>query len=715
MKGGALSPRTYKMPIYTCEKCLRIFERKSGFDAHKAKKKDCGETTALSHPVVNTVHMVPVTVTASASVTAAVTASAAVDSTKTTLAELIVACKAAGVKGYSGKNKAALIALLEGHRAPAPENVLTLVGEDTIPTERTPGTQIRYIDLFSGLGAFHTAFNTRSDAFKCVLACDINEGARRIYKANYGLEPEQDIRDLDLEKMPEFEVLCAGFPCFAAGTQVLTQEGYKPIETVELTDRLLTHTGTFQRILNLQQKTGTPTLRVLRVAGRSNPIRCTEEHPFYARTKDGEPEWLPARSLTANHSVGIPVNTKDDLWEGYEKEVVEFGESIPEWVQDAPAAFVEKYLTDFHKANSIRRISDRIALEVQRLYLKLGLLCSVEGAELDADIAFFDGGYAWFKVLRNEPRDGGYQTVYNFEVEHDNSYCVENVIVHNCQPFSIAGNGEGFKDTVKGNLFYDILKIVDKKTPPMCILENVKNLKTHDKGNTYKTIVAELVKRGYLVTSKVINASEYGSPQARHRIFIVATKGKPFTIPEGTGATTHVRSILDPKITADELNRAKYTLQEKDNADKEVRVGKPHILYDLFPIPSEKKKAAIAAAKEAAKAAAKAKATTNTLDEGEDGEDIPKGGRQGERVYSVDAVGITVCASSGGPGAKTGLYKVGDAIRRLSVGETLKMFGFPETFVFPETSDEDCLFYLGNSIVVDVPKAFVPVVEAWFS
>jgi DNA (cytosine-5)-methyltransferase 1 len=334
--------------------------------------------------------------------------------------------------------------------------------------------------------------------------------------------------------------------------------------------------------------------------------------------------------------------------------------------------------------------------------------------------AFFDGGYAWFKVKSNEASVGELQTVYNFEVEHDNSYCVENVIVHNCQPFSIAGNGEGFKDTVKGNLFYDILKIVDKKTPPMCILENVKNLKTHDKGNTYKTIVAELTRRGYLVTSKVINASEYGSPQARHRIFIVATKGKPFAIPEGSGIVTPVRSILDSSITADELNRAKYTLQEKDNADKEAKPGKPHILYDVFPIPSEKKKAAKAAAKEATKEATAKEATkeataANTLEDGGEEEEKPKGGRQGERVYSVDAVGITVCASSGGPGAKTGLYKVGDAIRRLSVGETLKMFGFPDTFVFPDTSAEDSLFYLGNSIVVDVPKAFVPVVEAWFT
>ena len=700
------------MPIYTCEKCLRIFERKSGFDAHKAKKKDCGETTAIvtgtgtgtatatATATGNVVHMVPAKSVAVALETP--------DYSKQSLAELVVSCKAAGLKGYSGKNKAALVALLEGKEGKESKGSPTL---STVP-ERKSGDPIRYIDLFSGLGAFHTAFLTRPDAFQCVLACDINEGARRIYKANYGLEPKSDIRDLDLEAMPDFEVLCAGFPCFVAGTRVLTQEGYKPIESVELTDRLFTHTGTFQRILNLQRKTGTPTLRVLRVAGRSNPIQCTEEHPFYVRTKDDAPAWLPARSVTKDHYVGIPVNTKADLWDGCEKEVVEFGEPVPEWVQDAPVDFVEQYLTDFHKVNSVRRVSEEIALEVQRLYLKLGRLRSIEGGDLDADVAFFDGGYAWWKVEGNATREGGYQTVYNFEVEHDNSYCVENVIVHNCQPFSIAGNGEGFKDTVKGNLFYDILKIVDKKTPPMCILENVKNLKTHDKGNTYKTIVAELTRRGYLVTSKVINASEYGSPQARHRIFIVATKGKPFAIPEGSGIVTPVRSILDPSITADELNRDKYTLQEKDNADKEAKPGKPHILYDVFPIPSEKKKAAKAAAKAAAAAAATA---TTLAGGGEEEEDKPKGGRQGERVYSVDAVGITVCASSGGPGAKTGLYKVGEAIRRLSVGETLKMFGFPETFVFLDTSAEDSLFYLGNSIVVDVPKAFVPVVEAWFT
>ena len=102
-----------------------------------------------------------------------------------------------------------------------------------------------------------------------------------------------------------------------------------------------------------------------------------------------------------------------------------------------------------------------------------------------------------------------------------------------CQPFSIAGNGEGFEDTEKGNLFYDILKVIDGKMPKMCMLENVKNLKTHDQGRTYETIETELKNRGYLVTSRCCNAIDYGSPQARTRIFIIGTK-MPFIIPEPT-------------------------------------------------------------------------------------------------------------------------------------------------------------------------------------
>jgi DNA (cytosine-5)-methyltransferase 1 len=338
---------------------------------------------------------------------------------------------------------------------------------------------IRYVDLFCGLGAFHTAFNTSK--FSCVLACDIDEGIRKIYKANYGIEPVADIRSIDVDTMPDFDVLCAGFPC---------------------------------------------------------------------------------------------------------------------------------------------------------------------------------------------------------------------------QPFSIAGNGEGFKDKEKGNLFYDILKIIDAKHPRMCILENVKNLKTHDSGNTYKEIEKELLQRNYLLTSKIINSADYGSPQARQRIFIVATKVKPFVFPTPEKITHTVSTIIDPTYVKDELNRARYTLKAKPV--KPFDPSKPHLLYDLYPVLSVEKQKKL---DEAKASMMQSGGVPSTLD---------KGGRQGERVYGTDAVGVTICASSGGPGAKTGLYQVGDTIRRLNVKETLGMFGFGLDYKFPDITNEDALFYLGNSIVVNVPLTFVPAIVSWF-
>jgi site-specific DNA-cytosine methylase len=90
------------------------------------------------------------------------------------------------------------------------------------------------------------------------------------------------------------------------------------------------------------------------------------------------------------------------------------------------------------------------------------------------------------------------------------------------------------------------------------------------------------------------------------------------------------------------------------------------------------------------------------------------GGRQGERVYDPAATGVTVCASSGGPGAKTGLYMIDGVVRRLTVLETKRMFGFPDTYAFEGTSEEKSLFYLGNSIVVDVARSFIPGIREYF-
>lgn len=81
-----------------------------------------------------------------------------------------------------------------------------------MPIKKTKVTKdMNFIDLFSGIGGFHTALNRLGH--KCVLACDIDKKCREIYKKNYGIEPIDDIRKINEKTMPDFDILCAGFPC----------------------------------------------------------------------------------------------------------------------------------------------------------------------------------------------------------------------------------------------------------------------------------------------------------------------------------------------------------------------------------------------------------------------------------------------------------------------------------------------------------------------
>jgi DNA (cytosine-5)-methyltransferase 1 len=239
-----------------------------------------------------------------------------------------------------------------------------------------------------------------------------------------------------------------------------------------------------------------------------------------------------------------------------------------------------------------------------------------------------------------------------------------------CQPFSIAGKKEGFEDKEKGNLFYTILKIIDIKKPTTIILENVKNLLTINGGETFNIINDELQKRGYIINFKVIDSKYYGSPQSRQRLFIVGSKIKKYEFPvDPYDKTIPVSTIID-------YNETKYlNYEDKYKLEKCKETKAKNNCKMLFKLVH--------------------KLTGN-------------GGRQGERIYSVDFCGPTICASSGGPGAKTGLYYINEKIRRLNVTEALKMFGFDENYKWKKiVKDEDMLFYLGNCIVVNVLKSLL--------
>jgi DNA (cytosine-5)-methyltransferase 1 len=112
-----------------------------------------------------------------------------------------------------------------------------------------------------------------------------------------------------------------------------------------------------------------------------------------------------------------------------------------------------------------------------------------------------------------------------------------------CQPFSLAGSQEGFAHKTQGNLFFKIVEILKETKPPVVFLENVKNLVSHDSGNTFKVIQSSLTDLGYHIKSKVLNATEYGNlPQNRERIYIVGFLDKAqcdkFQFPDKQALTT---------------------------------------------------------------------------------------------------------------------------------------------------------------------------------
>ncbi|MEG2669653.1 MAG: DNA cytosine methyltransferase [Oscillospiraceae bacterium] len=127
-----------------------------------------------------------------------------------------------------------------------------------------------------------------------------------------------------------------------------------------------------------------------------------------------------------------------------------------------------------------------------------------------------------------------------------------------CQAFSIAGYRQGFDDEKgRGNLFFDLLKIIEKRKPRIIFLENVKNLIAHDNGNTFSVIQESLENLGYYIKHSIINSSNFGNiPQSRERIYIVCFKYKKdyknFDFPKPIKLEKKLSDLIDFKNKKDE-------------------------------------------------------------------------------------------------------------------------------------------------------------------
>ena len=236
-----------------------------------------------------------------------------------------------------------------------------------------------------------------------------------------------------------------------------------------------------------------------------------------------------------------------------------------------------------------------------------------------------------------------------------------------CQAFSISGKQNGFNDT-RGTLFFDVARIANYHQPEMLFLENVKNFERHDKGRTLKTVLRTLDKIGYNTFYKMLNASLYGVPQKRERIYIVAfvksLNVNNFFFPKPPVTPVKLKDIvLDKKKTRKYLI-SRHDVILKNHVTVTIDI---HGNYPLKPI-----RIGI----------------------------VNKGG-QGERIYHECGHVITLSAYGGGVGAKTGLYIIDDEIRKLAPRECARLMGFPDYFKI-HSSDSQAYKQLGNSVVVNV-------------
>lgn len=290
---------------------------------------------------------------------------------------------------------------------------------------------------------------------------------------------------------------------------------------------------------------------------------------------------------------------------------------------------------------------------------------------LFAGIGGIDLGFkqAGFEILLANEIDEKPCKTYNANFEHkilcDN---VKNINIPNvavltagfpCQAFSIAGNRKGFEDE-RGFIFFEVLRLIKQANPRVVMLENVKNLVSHDEGQTFKFIKSELEKLDYKIKYQVLNTAEYSNlPQNRERIYILCFKEetdyKKFSFPEKISKVMEIKEILEENVEEKfYYNKTKYyqiLKQEMKN-------------YNTF--------------------------------------------YQWRRQYvreNKSNLCPTLTANMGTGGHNVPLIHDGKDIRKLTPRECFRLQGFPDNFILPKELPISALYkQAGNSVSVPVIK-----------
>ena len=225
-----------------------------------------------------------------------------------------------------------------------------------------------------------------------------------------------------------------------------------------------------------------------------------------------------------------------------------------------------------------------------------------------------------------------------------------------CQAFSSVGLQKGFEDP-RGNLFFETARVIAAKQPKAVFFENVSNLVKHDSGNTFATILSTMEELEYHVTYKIMNASDYGIPQQRNRIYMVAFKDKE----------------LCDKFQERELKHDAFYYFDKERQPDNYYMDNHRMWDDMVAFMTDRHRIY--------------RFTDWGLSKGRDG------------------ICPTLLAAMGSPYERIPFFYDDFSIRKITQREAARLQGFPDTFEFPlKKTPKQVYKQIGNSVCVPIVK-----------
>ena len=327
------------------------------------------------------------------------------------------------------------------------------------------------------------------------------------------------------------------------------------------------------------------------------------------------------------------------------------------------------------------------------MYRSVDLFAGIGGIRLGFERAFGDDIETVFISEWDEPAQKTYRANFGDKVpvSGDITKIDENDVPEfdiclagfPCQPFSLAGQKLGFNDYFKGaargTLFFDVARICGHRKPKLIFCENVKGLTTQNKGKNFAIIIETLENRGYRVFHKVLNSKDFGVPQNRERVYIVAFRNdvdsSKFTFPSPTDSSKRICDILE-KTSVPAKYYLSTTYLETLKRHRARHEAQGHGFgYEIRPADG------VAGA-------------------------IVCGGMGRERNLVIDKRQTDLVPTTKIKGTVNT-----EGIRRMTPREWARLQGFPDTYVLP-LSDVHLYKQLGNTVTVPLIEAIAKQIKA---